>query len=100
MATLGGGETTSGDEESAKVSRHGTTGNGRGDRCAPWMAEAGDRGGDLSGAGEKCVRVPREWPPLEVPGRAPLEGLGLGCGTDCWEAGSGGAMIQRDLVDW
>ncbi len=31
MATLGGGEITSGDGESAKVRRHGTTGNGRGD---------------------------------------------------------------------
>ncbi len=31
----------------------------------------------------KCVRVPREWPPLEVPGRAPLDGPGLGCRTDC-----------------
>ncbi len=48
----------------------------------------------------KCVRVPREWPPLEVPGQAPLDGLELGCGTDCWEAGSGGAMIQRDPIDW
>ncbi len=31
MATLGGGEITSGDGESAKVRRRGTTGNGRGD---------------------------------------------------------------------
>jgi hypothetical protein len=49
MATLGGGETTSGNGESAKVRHRGTTGNGRGDRCALWMAEAGGRGGDLSG---------------------------------------------------
>ncbi len=53
MATLGGGETTSGDGESAKVRHRGTTGNGRGDRYALWMAEAGGREGDLSGAGKK-----------------------------------------------
>ena len=32
MATVGGGATTSGDGESAKVICLGTTGNGRGDR--------------------------------------------------------------------
>ncbi len=56
----------------------------------------------------KSVRVPREWPPLEVPGRAPLEvpcrapldGLRQGCKTAWWETGSRGAMIQRDLIDW
>ncbi len=31
MVTLGGGEITSGDGGSAKVRRHGATGNGRGD---------------------------------------------------------------------
>ena len=46
----------------------------------------------------KCVRGTMVWPPLEVPGRAPLDRLGRG--TDCWEEGSGDAMTRRDLVDW
>ncbi len=53
MATLGGGATTSGDGESANVIRRGTTGKGSGDGCELWMAEAGAKGRDLAGAGEK-----------------------------------------------
>jgi hypothetical protein len=53
MATLEGRATTSGDGESAKVIRCGTTGNGRGDRCKLQIAETGGRGGNLAGAGEQ-----------------------------------------------
>ena len=54
MATLGDGATTSGDgDESANVIHCGTTGKGSGDGCELLMAEAGAKGGDLVGAGEK-----------------------------------------------
>ncbi len=46
----------------------------------------------------KCVKVTMAWPPLEVPGWAPLDDLGSV--ADCWEEGSGDAMARRDLVDW
>ena len=54
----------------------------------------------LEAWGSKLMMETRmAWPPLEVPRRAPLDVLGKGCGLECWEAGSGGAMIQRDRVD-
>ncbi len=48
----------------------------------------------------KHLMAAKEWPPLEAPGRAPLDVPGTGCRPGWGAVDQGGAMLQRDHVDW